>query len=342
MSRIAVVLTAIALLAIVASVAKGATSPAPLNSAGALSTVPKVAVLPTEGPPPVPIATPTAQPTATATPTPAPQPTNTPTQSAGLNAGAAKYKAVVDQYLDGLPGTFGVVVHDMKTGDTYVLNADRPFPTASLYKLGLMYTVFKLDRQGKISLQTKMDITQADMSESEFDEKLVPGMTVSIDRSLWFLITLSSNSAAIALNHYVSWADVNQAMQQLGLVNTRMPGDRTYGDWRDEMPSSTPNEIYRFFEMVYKKQLVDEDASDEMMYLLRHQQVDDRLSVNLPDGVVMAHKTGNLSGVINDVGIIFGPKTDLYVGVMTQGADYEQTTKALQGLGLALYKAANQ
>ncbi len=277
-------------------------------------------------------------------PTPTPSATPIPAASSAAGTRAAQFQAIVQRYLGDLPGTFGVVVKDLKTGETFTMNGDQPFQTASLYKLWLMYEVYKQAEEGTLDLAKKMTIEPRHMSQSEFDEKLPLGLTVTIERSLWFLITLSSNSAAMALNDYVSWADVNRSLREAGFSQSRMsgdPGERRYGDWRDEYPSSTPNEILRFFELIYHRQLLSPAASDKMMFLLRNQQIHDRLSKKLPAGVVMAHKTGNLPGVINDVGIIFGPQTDLYVGVMSRGADYELTTAALQNLGLALYQAVN-
>jgi beta-lactamase class A len=347
MSRLVVSLISVVALLAVLVVGVGAYLPGAFQSAAQ----------PPEVPTSVPIATLTVAPSAVPTaPTAIPSTTETVSTLAaastaaptpgptGLNAREAQFKAIVDRYLSDLPGTFGVVVKDLKTGDTYMVNADRPFPSASLFKLGLVYEVYKEAKVGTLSLKTMMDITQAHMAESEGDEKLVPGMSVTIERSLWFLITLSSNSAAHALHEHISWSDMNASMRAAGFVNTRMNGDPNepkYGDWRDEQGSTTSLEMLRYFEMVNNKQLLDEDTSDQIMYLLRHQQVDDRLSYSLPKGIVMAHKTGNLPGTINDVGIIFGPQTDLYVGVISQGADYESTTQALRGLGRALYDYAN-
>ncbi len=350
MARIIIALLAAVLLLAVAAVGMAAwypvvtsrtTSPA-ATAAGAAT--PAVAAATTEATAApqatlVPAATPTQLP-----PTPTRQPTATLAPPTAGGARAALFQTIVRQHLGDLPGTFGVVVKDLKTGETFALNADQPFQTASLYKLWLMYEVFKQAEEGTLDLTRKMTVEPRHMSQSEFDEKLPLGLTVTVERSLWFLITLSSNSAAMALNDYVSWADVNRSLREAGFVHSRMSGDPTekrFGDWRDEYPSATPNEILRFFELVYRGQLQSAEASEKMMYLLRNQQIHDRLSKKLPREVVMAHKTGNLPGVINDVGIIFGPKADLYVGVMSRGADYELTTKALQNLGLALYQAVN-
>ncbi|MHB1134063.1 MAG: serine hydrolase [Chloroflexota bacterium] len=351
MSRLILVLVAAAVLIALVALGAGAFLPTLPDSAAApaattvlvpgTTVVSATTLAATSTPPPA--ATPTPSPTQAPTvePTPAAAATATPVAA---TARVEEWGRLVEQHLGDLTGEFGVIVKDLKTGETFTLNPSRPFPSASLYKLGLLYEVLKQDKEGNLSLTTKMDITSRHMAEAESDEKLVEGMTVTIDRSLWFLITLSSNSAAAALHEYVDWADMNESMRSIGLVNTRMPDGKqaSYGDWRDTLGSTTPQEMLRYFEMVYRQEMLDAEASEKMMYLLRNQQVDDRLSVKLPKGVVMAHKTGNLSGVINDVGIIFGPKTDLYVGVMSQGADYESTTNALQGLGRALFDAANR
>ncbi|MDA8219379.1 MAG: class A beta-lactamase-related serine hydrolase [Dehalococcoidales bacterium] len=326
---------------------------------GRLSPAPETAAGPSAETPPAVLGNVDAQATATAAPAAAPSPTpestptpeatapptTSPTPEGGTDAAMAKYQAIVQRYLGDLPGTFGVVIKDMKTGNTLRINADRPFPTASLYKLGLMYEVLREAKAGELNLNTKMDITERHMVESEFDEKLVAGMTVTIDRSLWFLITLSSNSAAMALHDYVSWPDVDTAVHEIGMTNTWIHGDPaapTFGDWRDTLTSSTPEDMLTFFDKLYNGQILDKENNDKMMWLLKNQQIIDRMAKKLPDDVVFPRKTGNLAGVINEVGIMMGPKTDLYVGVMSQDADYESTTTALQNLGLALYQAANE
>lgn len=344
----------IAVVAGTAVVGIGATSPNIANLAAGTAS-------PTAPPPSTPEATaaaPVATAVSTASPTPLPSPSATATPAAtagatpasaggeegGLNPREARWQAAVEEHLGDLTGNFGVVVKDLKNGDTYAHNGDQPFATASLYKIWLAAEVLRRGEQGDLDLTKKVTVEGRHLSQSEFDEKLPAGTTVTLERSLWFLITLSSNSAAMLLNDYVDWSEVNALLDDLGLKNSRMAPDRgltVLGDWRDKSAWATPLDILRFFEMAYAGEIVSPEVSEQIMYLLRNQQIDDRLSVNLPKDVVMAHKTGNLPGVINDVGIIFGPRTDLYVGVMSADADYESATEALQLLGRALYDLEN-
>jgi hypothetical protein len=57
-----------------------------------------------------------------------------------------------------------------------------------------------------------------------------------------------------------------------------------------------------------------------MVARLSRQQINDRLPAALPDGVVVAHKTGNLPGLTHDAGIIFTPSGPRVVVAMTWDA----------------------
>src|SRR5437660_221196 len=74
---------------------------------------------------------------------------------------------------------------------------------------------------------------------------------------------------------------------------------------------ATPHAIGTFFTLLAKRQLISAGASDRMLSRLERQQINDRLPAQLPPGVVIAHKTGNLGGVMHDAGIVYtktGPR----------------------------------
>ena len=56
-----------------------------------------------------------------------------------------------------------------------------------------------------------------------------------------------------------------------------------------------------------------------MLELLKRQRVSDRLSIGLPEGTVMAHKTGNLANEAHDAGVIWTPFGPRIVVVLTSG-----------------------
>jgi beta-lactamase class A len=77
-----------------------------------------------------------------------------------------------------------------------------------------------------------------------------------------------------------------------------------------------------------------------MLDILRRQQVRNRLPLLLPPGVEIAHKTGSVSRVSNDAGVLYAPGSVCVVSVFTRdlGSDLEGAT-AIGHVGRAVYDA---
>jgi beta-lactamase class A len=81
--------------------------------------------------------------------------------------------------------------------------------------------------------------------------------------------------------------------------------DRLAADPRD---TATPNAMVALLEKIWRGQVVDRAASDAMLDLLKRCRTgENRLRGLLPAAAEVAHKTGTLGGVVNDVGIIYLP-----------------------------------
>jgi beta-lactamase class A len=81
--------------------------------------------------------------------------------------------------------------------------------------------------------------------------------------------------------------------------------DRVAADPRD---AATPNAMVALLEKIWRGQAVDRTASDRMLDLLKRCRTgENRLRGLLPSSTDVAHKTGTLGGVVNDVGIIYLP-----------------------------------
>lgn len=83
---------------------------------------------------------------------------------------------------------------------------------------------------------------------------------------------------------------------------------------------TTPADMARLFSLLLEGKVVSPAASQEMLALLADQRITDRLPAALPAGTSVAHKTGNLPGVVHDAGVIYTPGGPLIVVVMSQRA----------------------
>ena len=71
---------------------------------------------------------------------------------------------------------------------------------------------------------------------------------------------------------------------------------------------STPRAMNKLLEMIYKKEILDEESCDLILsVMLECQTGEGRIKVDLPSRTKVAHKTGTIGGTINDSGIIYLP-----------------------------------
>jgi len=71
---------------------------------------------------------------------------------------------------------------------------------------------------------------------------------------------------------------------------------------------STPRAMNRLLEMIYKKEVLDEESCDLILsVMLECQTGKGRIKGELPGRTKVAHKTGTIGGTVNDSGIIYLP-----------------------------------
>ncbi len=258
----------------------------------------------------------------------APAPTAT-AASAGNGPEDRELESSLTDYLSGLDGVCGVAAVNLKDGRTVSIDADSSFPTASMYKLFVMYRVFQALDRGSLSPNDTVTIEEDDVIQDEPDGGFAPDDTPTVSKALEAMITLSSNAAALALTRDIGgWPEVESAARELGMTNTTtVDGDL----W------STPSDMAHFFQLLASQSLVGKSASVKMIGLLLQQTVNDRLPALLPPEAAVAHKTGELDDVWNDAGIVYGTGGSYVIVVMSRGGTPEDEIRAEAELSQMVY-----
>jgi hypothetical protein len=147
------------------------------------------------------------------------------------------------------------------------------------------------------------------------------------------MITRSDNATANLLADRLGWANVNNTMQELGMRETRQVGDRI---------TTSPRDLLHLLELLALGRGPSTAASTEMVELLLAQKVNDRLPAQLPRDTPVAHKTGNLDGVVHDVGIVYSPDATYAIALLSEETpDVGQVTQAEAALSRAVYDYFN-
>ncbi len=218
-------------------------------------------------------------------------------------------RRVLAAALAGRQGNFGVAVKHLQTGEWAAINESRVYEAASLYKLNLLYGVYALAGKG-VSLTDVLTISEkAAYYYGDGEPSLLPGETTTVADAVRCAITVSDNTSAHALLEYLPIWRVNDLMRRLGLRETEI----------DQGTRTSPRDMLRLLELIAAGRAVSPEASRAMLQLLLAQRVNDRLPLLLPEGVAVAHKTGNLSGLRHDVGIVYSPAGAYVICVLADG-----------------------
>lgn len=248
------------------------------------------------------------------------------------DASTADLVAHLDELAASFPGGVGLWIADPNaTKPLYTRNPDEHVIAASLYKLGILAEAERRVDNGELKYSDLITIEPEDITEDGSFEDA--GAELTLDDALEAMITISDNGAALALWHFLGPENIDATLTKIGLADFHV----ALND--DEDNVVTPRAVGTYFTMLAKKQLISAAASDRMLARLERQQINNRLPADLPDGVVIAHKTGNLVGAVHDAGIIFTPSGPRVVVAMTWDAYAEEADPFIASVGSIVYSA---
>ena len=135
----------------------------------------------------------------------------------------------VEQLARSFPGTVGVFAHHIETGAEIEVNADRPFPMASVYKIPIMVHTFREIDADRLSLGERIEIGENDRRlGSGLFTHMTPGLKPTLYDLMLFMIVVSDNEATDLILDRVKPANVTASMQEMGLKDIRV--DRPTAD----------------------------------------------------------------------------------------------------------------
>jgi beta-lactamase class A len=102
---------------------------------------------------------------------------------------------------------------------------------------------------------------------------------------------------------------------------------------------TTANDLLLIYEKMARGEIVDSASSQAMIKILLNQQFNEIIPAQLPSAVKVAHKTGNISGVQHDSGIVFLPDGRKYVLVLLSKnlQHEEQAVKTMASVSEMIY-----
>jgi beta-lactamase class A len=245
---------------------------------------------------------------------------------AGLLLLSAVHAQTLDQAirkaLAAAPGTVFLYAKNLDTGASYGLRGDDKVRTASTIKLPIMVHVFAQVAAGKARWDETLVLREDDkVSGSGVIREMSDGLKLPVRDLTNLMIVVSDNTATNLLLDRFTADAVNAEMDKLGLKQTRSlrkvrgdgnqlkpptgwsqagrdPANQKYG-----LGVSTPREMVILLEKISNGQVVSKGASQQMLDVLKRQQLKTGIGRHQPDENV-ASKSGSLDRLRSDVGIV--------------------------------------
>ncbi|SEJ33015.1 beta-lactamase class A [Dyadobacter koreensis] len=251
-------------------------------------------------------------------------------------------------------GTYAVAFKDLSSGDELLINEHENFHAASTMKTPVMIEVFKQAALGKFALTDSVTI------KNEF-KSIVDGSLFSLDSIqdsdhvlyrqigqkraikdlVYEMIIVSSNLATNIIIDLIDAKNVTQTMRDFGAKDIQILRGVEDSKAFQQNLNNTVNayDLKIIFEGIANGKVVDQKSCDAMIKILLDQKFNDIIPGKLPKNVRVAHKTGSISKVQHDSGIVLLPDGRKYVLVLLSKDwdDEKSNKKMLAGISEMIY-----
>jgi beta-lactamase class A len=232
-------------------------------------------------------------------------------------------------------GTVGAVVLDLERGGEASLAADRPFPSASLFKLPILVQVLAQEQLHRLDPDELLEVRPEDWTDGSGVLQARVGDRLSVSELTRLMIQESDNIAALVLLDAVGSDSVNAMLDRLGLDGTRVV-DRRRGEPGEHV--TTARDTARLLSIVASGHLIDPSVSEAALRLLEQPQAHSWLADSLPWWVKVAHKWGDLPSARHDAGVVFTPRGTFVSVVLTEDVPPDEAQRVIARTALAGYE----
>lgn len=249
-----------------------------------------------------------------------------------------------------------VALYDAESGFELHYNADHWFHAASTIKVPILLGVFAAIDRGDLLPHSRVHVRNRFLSvvegvpfrvESGRDGNSAVhsaiGKMMRVDELAYHMITTSSNLATNLLLGVIGPESVNKTLRELDVED----GIELRRGVEDELAFEhqinnrvTADGLLRVLVMLAEGKAFSPALSRRMMDILHGQEFNQGIPALLPKGARVAHKTGEISTIAHDAGVIYLPKRKPYALVVLTEWDAATTgrSRTIASISHAVYE----
>jgi len=251
--------------------------------------------------------------------------------------------STLGEELDRLAGkrkakAIAVAVHDLETDFRFSLRGDRWFHAASTIKVAVLLAVFRAADEGRLRLNDSLHVRNRFFSAAGgtvfhvgADRDATPELYQSIGRTAKILVlaqAMIAGSSNLATNLLLDFLGVEYA--RTVLRDARVAGVELCRGVEDHRAheqgidnQATANGLLGLLSAIRSDFLTNE-SKQQVIRILLEQRFNSMIPAGLPSHAVVAHKSGEISTVSHDIGIVYLPEREPYVAAILTEFDPAQ------------------
>ena len=221
-----------------------------------------------------------------------------------------------------------VAVHDLETGLQFRYRADRWFHAASTIKLAVLLGVFASIHSGRLLPQSRLHVRNRFrsawdgsafrvLSERDADSEVqaAVGKAMRVGELARHMIVRSSNLATNLLLDLLGLEFLQKALddQSISGIDLRRGVEDELAFEHGINNRVTADGLVQLLRLVAEERAFTPALSRGMLEILHDQEFRSGIPAGLPASARVAHKTGEISTIAHDAGIVYLPKRRPYV-----------------------------
>ena len=236
-----------------------------------------------------------------------------------------------------------------------LIDPDRSIHAASTMKVPVMIELFRQADAGLLSPDEALRVRNefhsivdgspyrldaGDDSDAEVYKAI--GGTMTLRQLCDAMITTSSNLAANLLIERLGVDRIRGTVHALGADGMQVRRGVEDGKAFDQglNNTTTARSLLVLFEKLAHGPVVSAKADADMLAMLARQTFNDAIPAGVPPGTRVAHKTGTITRIHHDAGIVYGDRPYVLV-VLVRGVDEQKQSAALiAGISREVWSAA--
>ena len=233
-----------------------------------------------------------------------------------------------------------------------LIQPDVSFHAASTMKVPVMIELFRQARLGNLRLDQTLPVRNEFKSivdgspytlsmgdDSDADVYKNIGGEMSYADLCEAMITVSSNFATNLLIDRLSAADIQRTTLAIGAwgMNVLRGVEDTKAFEQGLNNATTARALMTLLERIARLDMVDGSSSRQMLEILERQKFNDAIPAGLPDGIPVAHKTGEITKIHHDAAIVYGPTPYILVILVRGIEDHKQSAALMAAVSRVLW-----